>query len=131
MADKMPYLESGLYSADYAAEYRNGLETVVTLLVPFTPHISEELWQKLGHETMAYLQPWPTWCKEYLYREEMTIVVQVNGKVRDRLTVESDISEEALKEAALSSEKTARFLSGLTVRKVVVVPGRLINIVAS
>jgi leucyl-tRNA synthetase len=131
MADKLPHLESGRASADYAAEYRNGLETIVMLLVPFTPHISEELWQKLGHETMAYLQPWPTWREEYLHREEITIVVQINGKVRDRLTVESGISEEGLKEAALSSERTAKFLSGLTVRKVVVVPGRLVNIVAS
>ncbi|MDD3927323.1 MAG: class I tRNA ligase family protein, partial [bacterium] len=131
MSDEMPRLESGQASTEYAAEYRNGLEAVVLLLSPFTPHICEELWQKLGHETMAYAQPWPVWREEYLHRDEITIVVQINGKVRDKMTVESGISEEDLKEAALSLERTAKFLDGLTVRKVVVVPGRLVNIVAS
>jgi leucyl-tRNA synthetase len=110
---------------------REALETTVRLLAPFVPHIAEELWARLGHAGGLEAAGWPQWDDTALVEEEKTIVVQVNGKVRGKVTVAADADDEVTRQAALADANVARFLEDKTVRKVVVVPGRLVNIVAS
>lgn len=110
---------------------REALETTVRLLAPFVPHIAEELWARLGHAGGLEAAGWPQWDDAALVEEEKTIVVQVNGKVRGKVTVVADADDEVTRQAALADANVARFLEDKTVRKVVVVPGRLVNIVAS
>jgi leucyl-tRNA synthetase len=104
-------------------------EKLLLILSPFVPHITEELWRKMGKKESIHLQEWPSYDPELATAEEVTIAVQVNGKLRDRLTVPVDISEDELEELALSSEKVKKYLDGKKVLKVIKVPGRLINIV--
>jgi leucyl-tRNA synthetase len=94
-----------------------------------TPHIAEELWSRLGKPYSIHNQPWPQFDPEVARVEEITLVLQVNGKVRDRITVPADISEEQARKAALASEAVRRLLAGKRPRQVIVVPGRLVNIV--
>jgi len=103
----------------------------VRMLAPVAPHLADELWHELGHEGSIHVQRWPDVDEEAARNEEITLVVQVNGKLRDRVTVPVGLGEDQLKEAALATEGAQRFTEGLTIRKVVVVPGRLVNIVAS
>ena len=110
---------------------REALESVVLLLAPFVPHLSEELWQLLGHADGVERAGWPSYDPAALVEDEKTIVVQVNGKVRGKVTVAADADEEIVQRAALAEDNVARFLEGKTVRKVIVVPGRLVNVVAS
>jgi leucyl-tRNA synthetase len=109
---------------------REGLETVVRLLAPFVPHIAEELWISLGHQAPLEASGWPIWDEAALVEDEILIVVQVNGKVRGKITVPADADEEFVRTAALDDENVQRFLEGKSVRKVVVVPGRLVSVVA-
>ncbi|WP_339232739.1 leucine--tRNA ligase [Geobacillus sp. FSL W8-0032] len=107
------------------------MEGFVKLLSPVCPHIGEELWQKLGHtDTIAY-EPWPTYDEAKLVEDVVEIVIQINGKVRAKLNVPVDLSKEALEERALADEKIKEQLAGKTVRKVIAVPGKLVNIVAN
>lgn len=99
------------------------------LLSPFAPHIAEELWEKMGHTTSIFLEQWPAWYEELIVDETVTLVVQVNGKVRDTLAVPSDIDEARAKELALESEKVQKFIAGKAIRKVIFVKGKLVNIV--
>ncbi|HWP97216.1 MAG TPA: leucine--tRNA ligase [Syntrophomonadaceae bacterium] len=108
-------------------------EAVVNLLLllsPFSPHICEELWQAVGFTQSIHLQKWPVFDREALHKDEVEIVLQISGKVRDRLIVPTGISEEELRQAALNSERIQAMLQGKTVVKVIVVPGKLVNIVA-
>ncbi|MBX6423540.1 leucine--tRNA ligase [Thermosulfurimonas sp. F29] len=106
------------------------LRTVVLLLAPMTPHLCEELWEALGEEGLVSEASWPEFDEEAAREEEITIVVQVNGKVRDNLRLPAGVSEEEVREAALSSPRVKRHLEGKNIRKVIFVPGRLINFVA-
>jgi leucyl-tRNA synthetase len=99
------------------------------MLAPVSPHISEELWMRTGHDYSVHTQPWPEVDKAATKEEEITLIVQVNGKLRDRLTVPANISEEEARQAALDSENVAKYLEGKTPKKVIYVPGRLVNIV--
>jgi len=109
---------------------REILEGFTLLLSPFFPHIGEELWSRLGHkESLAY-HTWPTYDPEWTVDDEITIVIQINGKLRARLQVPADISKDDLEKAALEDEKIKSHVEGKTIRKVIVVPGRLVNIVA-
>jgi leucyl-tRNA synthetase len=111
------------------AVLHEGLHTTVRLLVPIVPHICHHLWQQLGGEGDATYAPWPTVDESALVRDSMEIVVQVNGKVRARMEVAADADREALEAAALAQDNARRFMEGKTVRKVIVVPGKLVNIV--
>ncbi len=104
-------------------------EKLLLILSPFVPHITEELWRKMGKKESIHMQEWPSYEPELATAEEVTIAVQVNGKLRDRLTVPVDISENELEELALSSEKVKKYVDGKKVLKVIKVPRRLINIV--
>ena len=108
---------------------RNGAEALVLMLGPMAPHVAEELWRRLGHEdTLAY-EPWPTADAALLVQDEVTIVLQVNGKKRDELRVGKDASREEIEALALASERVQKHLDGREPKKVVVVPGRLVNVV--
>ena len=111
------------------------LRTLLILLNPFAPHLTEELWARLaakfaGFEGLAADQPWPAYEPALLVEDEVEIPIQVNGKVRDRLVVSKDADKAALEAAALASPKVQEFTQGKEIKKVVVVPGKLVNIVA-
>ena len=106
------------------------IEALLLMMAPSTPHIAEELWARTGRPYSIHQQRWPTWSEELAAEEVITLVVQVNGKLRDRLEVPVDISEEEAKELALASDGALRHLEGLEVKRVIYVPGRLVNIVA-
>jgi leucyl-tRNA synthetase len=101
----------------------------VLLLSPFAPHLAEELWQRLGHASTLAYEPWPKTDVALLARDTVTLAVQVNGKRRDEIEVAADAGEDAIAEAAVASEGVQRHLEGRTPRKVIVVPGRLVNVV--
>jgi leucyl-tRNA synthetase len=107
---------------------RFAAETVVSLIQPYAPHVAEELWTQLGHERL-WAQPWPQVDPAMLERDAFELVVQVNGKVRDRFEVPSSASEDELVERALSSERVRAHLDGKEIRKRIVVPGKLVNLV--
>jgi leucyl-tRNA synthetase len=113
------------------ATVREALETAVILLVPIVPHITEELWQMLGHKTLAADVPWPDFDPAIASEEEMTIVVQINGKLRSRMTVAIDEDAEKIKQIALADEKIIALLKDLKVLKVIYVPKKLVNIVVA
>jgi leucyl-tRNA synthetase len=115
----------------YAARqaWKESLETVVQLLAPLAPHISEELWQNLGHDTSVHISSWPTWNDDYLVENTMSIAIQVNGKLRGDVTVSSSASEEDIVAAAKSIEKVAAHLADQDIRKTIYVPKKLVNFV--
>jgi leucyl-tRNA synthetase len=108
---------------------REAIETVVRLLSPFVPHVCEELWQSLGYEASLEESGWPVWDESALVADTLLIVVQVNGKVRGKVTVPADADKETVEATALADANVIRFIEGKTVRKVIVVPGRLVNLV--
>ena len=105
------------------------LETFVLLLAPYAPHLAEELWARLGHGTTLAYEPWPAADPAYLVEDLVTVVVQVNGKVRDQLEVPADADKEAVLAAARGAEKIGSWLEGKTVVKEIFVPGKLVNLV--
>lgn len=110
--------------------WKESVELYLKLLAPVAPHISEELWERTGHPYSIHTQSWPKVDEVAAAQDEITLVVQVNGKVRDRITVPSDISEEDAKNSALASELVVKSLDGKQPRQVIYVKGRLVNIVA-
>ena len=121
--------KDGALVTDYPCLVSEIIETMTLLMAPFTPHMSEELWQMLGHKGTTYRAQWPKSDPLIAANEEITLVVQINGKLRDRITVPADISDEELKKVALSSEQVKKYLVDLNIKKVVVVPKKLVNIV--
>ncbi len=109
--------------------WSEAVETLILLLAPMAPHLADELWEMIGKEGYTYSAPWPEADPEVAKADRLTIVVQVNGKVRDKISVEAGTEEAELERLALESEKVRAALQGRTVRKVVVVPGRLVNVV--
>ena len=107
------------------------IEPFVLLLSPFAPHIAEELWELLGKETTLAYEPWPSFDESKIAEAEIEIPVQVNGKVRAKIKVPADADNTAIEEAAKANDSIAGQLEGKTIRKVVVVPGRLVNFVAN
>jgi leucyl-tRNA synthetase len=113
-----------------SAAYRNALETLLQLLAPFAPHITDELWQQIGHTSSIHTTEWPRYEEAMTQDEEFTLVMQVNGKVRERIEVPASISEEEVKQIALSNERVLSFVGDVSkVVKVIYIPGRLVNIV--
>ncbi len=108
---------------------RAALETLVLLLAPFAPHLAEELWSALGHPATLAYEPWPTFDPVLTRADEVEVPVQVNGKVRSKIRLPAGSSEETLKAAALADERIRALIAGKTIRKVIVVPGKLVNIV--
>lgn len=108
---------------------RFGLERLVLLLAPFAPHIAEELWHQLGKETSVHLESWPAYDEQALEQDQVTIVVQVNGKVKDRLDVPKDLPQEELKPLVLAEKRIEKLVAGKELVKFIVVPNKLVNIV--
>jgi leucyl-tRNA synthetase len=108
---------------------RAAVETLILLLSPFAPHLGEELWERLGHrESLAY-EPWPACDAAALVQQEIVMIVQVNGKLRARITVSAHATEEQLKASALADGQVKKFVNGRPIKQFIVVPQRLVNIV--
>jgi leucyl-tRNA synthetase len=116
-------------SAERAALVKAAVETIVILLAPFVPHIASELWEQLGHRERLDTVPWPAFSPQALETDEVLIVVQVNGKVRGKITVPADVSQDRIEDMALADERVSAFLDGKKIRRLVHVPRRLVNIV--
>ncbi len=115
---------------DYAAkDWPWALESLLQLLAPFAPHISEELWSQLGQKGSIHQSSWPKYDEKYLFQDTVTIVIQVNGKLRGQVEVAADANEETVVQAAKTHEKAASYLEGKEIRKTIYVPGRLVNFV--
>jgi leucyl-tRNA synthetase len=108
--------------------WQQALEAVIACVAPFAPHIAEELWQQLGHSSSVHKDSWPELDKTALLTDSVTIVVQVNGKVRGKLTVDSGSSQEDVEQLAREDEKIASYLI-TGVKKVIFVPNKLISFV--
>jgi leucyl-tRNA synthetase len=113
------------------AVLKEAIEALVLMISPFAPHMAEELWEMLGHAGGIVAAGWPSYDEAVAKADEIVVPVQVNGKLRGRLTVAADTGEDALREMAIADPSVARHLEGKTVRKVVVAAGRLISIVAN
>jgi leucyl-tRNA synthetase len=108
---------------------REAIETAVLLLSPFVPHFSEELWEALGNLEFIIKHSWPDYDREAVLVEEILIVIQVNGKLRDRMTIPASYGEEEVKTWALRSERIQKLIQGKEVKRVILVPQKLVNIV--
>lgn len=111
--------------------YAEGIETLLRLLAPFAPHISEELWHQLGHQDSVHQQPWPVADPQALVVDEITIVIQVMGKTRGTIQVPAGADRQALADYARQSPAAQRHLEGKEIKKVIVVPGKLVNFVVA
>lgn len=105
------------------------MKDFLKLLSVYAPHMAEELWEGLGNKKSVFTCGWPEYDEKFLVHDEVTVVVQINGKVKDKITIGSSSGEEQIKEAVLSSERIQKFLEGKTVKKVIVVGNKLVNIV--
>lgn len=108
---------------------KEALKAIVILSSPFVPHIAEELWQKLGGQSSIFKNSWPSYDKACLVEENLTIVIQVNGKLRSKVDVPADTSDQTLKEMALADPKIKNFLQGKPAKDIIIVPKKLVNIV--
>jgi leucyl-tRNA synthetase len=123
--DELPVGEPGASEV-----FREGLETLAQLLGPMMPHLAEEIWQTLGGKNLLAEQPWPEADPDLTRDEQVTIAVQVNGKLRGTLDVPRDTDTGSVESAALAMPQVLRWLEGQPPRKVIVVPNRIVNIVA-
>lgn len=108
---------------------REGIETIVTIIAPFTPHLGEELWTMIGKEGSVFDINWPKYDEKALVQDEVEVIVQVNGKLRDKISIDANISKEDMEKVALESEKVKAAIEGKSVVKVIAVPKKLVNIV--
>ena len=105
------------------------IDTLLLLLAPTAPHLTEELWQRTGRDYSIHNQSWPHWDEELAKDEEITLVVQVNGKLRDRMIVPASITEAEARQLAVERQRVKAYLAGRQITKVIYVPGRLVNLV--
>ncbi len=110
--------------------WRGAVDKLLLMLAPMAPHISDELWERVGNPYSVHTQAWPSWDPELAADEVITLVVQVNGKVRDKIEAPADITEDAAKQMALASSRVLAHTVGKAVARVIYVPGRLVNVVA-
>ena len=109
--------------------WEEAVSTAVLLTAPMAPHLSEELWHRLGKPYSVHLQPWPVCDEELAKDDEIELVVQVNGKLRDRITLPSGASEDEAREAVFASATLQQWLDGAEPKRVIYVPGKLFNVV--
>ncbi|MFS0674411.1 leucine--tRNA ligase [Ornithinibacillus sp. 179-J 7C1 HS] len=128
ISQMMVFINEGYKAEELPKEYVEGF---VKLLSPVAPHLAEELWSRLGHEGTISYEAWPTYDESKLVEDEVEIVIQVMGKVRSKINVSKDIGKDDLEKLALEDEAIQEWIAGKTIRKVVVVPGKLVNIVAN
>lgn len=113
----------------HSVTYQRALETLLQLLSPFAPHITEELWHQSNHTTSIHVTDWPIYSEEMTQDETFTLVMQINGKVRERIEVAADINEEEVRTLALNNERMQSFIGDSKLVKIIYVPGRLVNVV--
>ena len=113
----------------FTNDWQFTVESLIKLVQPFAPHLAAELWQQLGHDTQLDFEAWPTWSDAKIVSDTMTVIVQVNGKLRAKLDVATDISEDQIKELALGEANVQKFLDGKEPTKVIYIPGKLLSIV--
>lgn len=118
-----------LKTSGYTTQWQQTLETFVQLTAPFAPHMTAELWQQLGNDSQLDFEDWPAWDDAKIVEETMTIIVQVNGKVRAKMQLAPDTAEDDVKTAALANENVQKYLEGKVPKKTIYIPGRLVNIV--
>ena len=118
-------------SASDKSLMQEALEAVTLLLSPIVPHISHDLWKALGHDTVLIDQPWPTVDPEALKQDSVLIMLQVNGKLRGKIEVETGASKDAIEALAMADANVLKHTEGKTIRKVIVVPGKLVSVVAN
>ena len=107
---------------------KSTIETFVLVLAPFAPHIAEELWERLGHTSTLAYEPWPAFDSERVKEKEVELAVQVAGKIKDRILVPADADDEQIRHKALASDKVSAALAGRQPKKIIIVKGRLVNI---
>lgn len=127
-------LVNGLYQYRELPDYNKSVmaeavDTLVLVLAPFIPHVTEELWQAVGHDSSVHKQPWPVVDEQALVADEVTVIVQVNGKVRDKIVMPINVDKAEAEKIALSQPKIADMVADKAIKKVIVVPNKLINIV--
>jgi leucyl-tRNA synthetase len=127
--NRLSSIESGATDPASRSVIRFAMESVVLLLSPIVPHFCEELWEALGHDRSTLLESWPSYEEDALVKDELLIVVQVNGKLRSKFTVAADTSEAVLKEMALADERIQKFVADRPIRKMIVVKNKLVNVV--
>jgi leucyl-tRNA synthetase len=125
----MSAIEEGASKPQQVAVMRFAMETLTLLLSPIVPHFSEELWEALGNSSSILSAPWPSYLAEALEKDELLIVIQVNGKLRSKFSVAIDTDEETIKQIALADERLKKFVDGRAIKKVIYVKGKLVNIV--
>jgi len=113
----------------YAQTWTDAVSSLILLIAPSAPHLAEELWIATGHSYSVHNQLWPKWDAELARDEEITLVIQVNGKVRDKVTVPASITEPEARELAINRDRIRQYISSPEKAKIIYVPGRLINIV--
>lgn len=116
------------YSID-SPVWQQSIDALLLLLAPIVPHLAEELWSETGHPYSIHNQPFPAWDEELAAEEEFTLVIQVNGKLRDKVTVPVSITEEQARQLALGRERVRARLEDREIKSVIYVPGRLVNVV--
>ncbi|MEN6615034.1 MAG: class I tRNA ligase family protein, partial [Syntrophorhabdus sp.] len=123
------FIEKGNLDPAGQSLFKGSVETILTVLYPFVPHVACELWQMLGQDITSLGLAWPAWDKELVKEEKVMIAIQVNGKLRDTYETDRDTPIEDLKTEVVKLEKVAKHLEGKTIRKIIAVPNKLINIV--
>jgi len=108
---------------------REALDSTILLLAPFVPHITEELWEKMGHQGSIFKHPWPTYDREIIKKEKIIIVIQINGKLRSQVEVVPGLSDTKIKALALENKKIEELLKNKSIKKIIIIPNKLINIV--
>ncbi len=129
LVNQMYAVDENLRADHKAGVMRHALESAILLLAPIVPHFAEEIWHLLGKPQSIALADWPTYRRDALVHDEVTIVVQVNGKLRSRFNTAADTGQDILKQTALADERVQGFIGAKTIRKVIVVPNKLVNIV--
>jgi leucyl-tRNA synthetase len=112
-----------------APDWQFTLESLLQILAPFAPHMTEELWHELGHNDTIHIDHWPKWDEKYLTSDTVTIIVQVNGKLRSKLELPISTDQQGVEKTALADENVQRFTQNKPPKKMVYIPGKLINIV--
>jgi leucyl-tRNA synthetase len=125
----MSAIEEDERKPQQVAVMRFAMQTLTLLLAPIVPHFAEELWETLGNSSSILLAPWPSYLEAALEKDELLIVIQVNGKLRSKFSVSTDADEETIKQMALDDERVKKFTDGQDIKKVIYVKEKLVNIV--
>ncbi len=116
------------YKEEYL--YRETFEPFLLLLAPYAPHLAEELWEQLGNQPTISRASWPEWREELTKDEEVTVVVQINGKVRSKMLMPADTGQDVMEEEAMKLDRIRELIDGKEIKKVITVANKLVNIVA-